>query len=189
MFDVETLGVESTSVILSLSCIYFRSEYKPTYQQLKDEAFFVKFKVKDQTINYNRKIDKGTLEWWEKQCEIVKRKSFYPSKEDKTLREGIQEFHAWIASKNDSKCWVWARGSLDDVILHSAERQLKVETLLSYNRWRDVRTAVDLLYGSANGYCNVDHPEFLYERDVMKHDPVHDCALDIMMLTYGKEPR
>jgi hypothetical protein len=73
------------------------------------------------------------------------------------------------------------------VILQAAERQVKVEPVFAYSRWRDVRTAVDLLTLSKNGYCEVDHPEFLYERDVTKHNPIDDCALDIMMLLYGKE--
>jgi hypothetical protein len=162
MFDVETLGVESNSVILSLACIYFNPDERPTYKELVDSAFFVKFNVRDQVENYGRKIDKGTLQWWEKQCEIVRKKSFIPSKDDRNLKTGVESFH------------------------HSIERQLKVETLLPYNRWRDVRTAVDFLTGGNNGYCTVDHVDFLYERDIIKHDPVIDCALDIMMLLYGK---
>jgi len=185
MFDVETLGVESNSVILSLACIYFDPDAKPTFRELVDSAFFVKFNVRDQVENYGRKIDKGTLQWWEKQCEIVRKKSFLPSKDDRNLKTGVESFHNWIASKNDKKCWVWARGSLDDTLLHSIERRLKVETMLPYNRWRDVRTAVDFLTESTNGYCKVDHIDFLYERDIIKHDPVIDCALDIMMLLYG----
>ena len=185
-FDVETLGVESNSVILSLACIHFRSDEKPTFRELVDSAYFVKFNVRDQVENYERKVDKGTLEWWGKQCEIVRKKSFLPLKTDENLKNGIESFHSWIQSKNDNKSWVWARGSLDDTLLHSIERQLKVETMLPYHRWRDVRTAVDLLYDSTNGYCKVDHIDFLYERDIIKHDPVIDCALDIMMLLYGK---
>jgi hypothetical protein len=187
MFDIETLGIESTSVILSLSCIYFRAEDKPTYKQLKQDAFFVKFDGKDQATRLHRKIDKGTVEWWEKQCLFAKQKSLIPTAEDYKLQDGLKLFHDWVKTKNAGDCWVWARGSLDQVILQSSERAVGMDTIFPHNRWRDVRTAVDMLYGSANGYCDVDHPEFLYERDVIKHDPVDDCALDIMMLIYGKE--
>jgi hypothetical protein len=187
MFDVETLGVESTSVILSLSCIHFRSENKPTYQQLKQDAFFVKFDAKDQAERFNRKIEKGAIKWWEKQCLFAKQKSLLPSSDDYKLEDGMQLFHDWVKTKNDEKSWVWARGNLDQLILQSCERDAKLEPIFDYNRWRDVRTALDLLYNTANGYCDVDHPDFLYDRDVIKHDPVDDCALDIMMLIYGKE--
>ena len=42
IFDVETLGKESNSVMLSMAAIYFNPDQKPSYQQLRDEAFFVK---------------------------------------------------------------------------------------------------------------------------------------------------
>jgi len=189
MFDVETLGTESNSVLLSLACIHFDPNTKPTYKELKDSAYFVKFSVRDQVDNYARKINKGTLEWWEKQCQNVKNWSFIPDKSDKTLLEGLQEFHAWVASKNDPECTVWARGSMDEVVLQACERATNSDHIFPYNRWRDVRTAIDIFYNSSNGYCDVDHPDFLYERDVTKHNPIDDCALDIMMLIYGQSKK
>ena len=186
-FDVETLGVESSSVILSMACIHFEPQSKPTYKELKDSAFFVKLNVRDQVENYGRKIDKGTIAWWEKQCTNAKNWSYIPDKSDKPLADGIAALHEWANSKNDKDSWVWARGSLDDIILQAAERQVKVDHVFAYSRWRDVRTAVDIMTLSKNGYCEVDHPDFLYERDVTKHTPIDDCALDIMMLLYGKE--
>ena len=187
MFDVETLGTESNSVLLSLACIYFDPKTKPTYQQLRESAFFVKFDVRDQVETYNRKIYSDAVKWWEKQSDIAKRESLLPSAVDRSMADGISLFHDWIKLMNDDKCIVWTRGSLDDIILHSVERQLKVDTLFAYNRFRDVRTAIDIFYNSTNGYCDVNHPEFMYERDVYKHDPVDDCAFDIMMLIYGEE--
>ena len=94
----------------------------------------------------------------------------------------------WADSKNDKKCYVWARGNLDELLYRALEFQItgnRDDTVFAYNRWRDVRTAVDFLTGSSNGYCKVDHPEFNSEIDVTKHDPVDDCALDIMMMIYG----
>ena len=170
-----------------MACIHFRVEDKPTYKELKESAFFVKLSVRNQVEVYSRKINKGTIDWWEKQCLNTKNWSYIPHKDDKPLDEGINALHEWVKTKNEKDTWVWARGSLDDVILQAAERQVKVEPVFAYSRWRDVRTAVDLLMLSKNGYCEVSHPDFLYERDVTKHCPVDDCALDIMMLLYGKE--
>jgi hypothetical protein len=60
-----------------------------------------------------------------------------------------------------------------------------MQPITGYAMWRDVRTAVDILYGTTNGYVEVDHP--LFDRTaVIKHHPVHDCALDAMQLLYGK---
>ena len=189
MFDVETLGVASDSVVLSMACIQFDPAINPTYKQLKDSAFFVKFDAKDQVKRLHRKIDKSTVTWWSKQCLNAKIKSLIPSESDVTVENGIAEFSQWVESKSDKKSYVWARGNLDEIVLRSLEYQVtgdKDNTVFAYSRWRDVRTAIDFLTGNLNGYCTVDHPEFNFDIDVTKHNPIDDCASDIMMLIYGK---
>ena len=61
MFDVETLGVESDSVILSMACIHFDPRTNPTYKELKEGALFIKLDVKDQATRLNRRISKDTI--------------------------------------------------------------------------------------------------------------------------------
>ena len=101
MFDVETLGVASDSVVLSMACIQFDPTTNPTYKELKESAFFVKFDAKDQVNRLNRKIDKSTVEWWGKQCQNVKIKSLIPSESDVTVEDGIVQFRSWVESKSD----------------------------------------------------------------------------------------
>lgn len=184
VFDVETLGKESNSVILSMAAIYFDTESNPTYEELINDAFFVKFNVEDQIKRLNRKVGKSTMEWWAKQCDLVKEKSFKPSKNDVIFENGYESMRQWVKSKNDDKCWVFARGNLDQLVLDSMEEQLELKPIWYFNRWRDVRTAVDFLCGTENGYENI--PNFDEKAKVIKHDPVHDCAYDVMMLLYGK---
>lgn len=185
-FDVESLGVESNSVILSMACIHFNPEDKPNPTKLRADAFFCKFDVNDQVKRLNRKIDPETVDWWKKQCENVKRVSFKPNPEyDVTFEAGHQAMAEWVKSKNDPKSWVWARGGLDDVMLSSMERAAGVENIFSFNRWRDIRTAVDFMYGTTNGYCEVDYPPFDRNLHITKHNPIDDCILDIMQLLYG----
>ena len=187
IFDVETLGKESNSVMLSMAAIYFNPDQKPSYQQLRDEAFFVKFDVEDQIKRLHRKVGKTTMNWWAKQCENVKLKSFYPNKDlDIKFEDGYEKMRVWAASKNDPDCWVWARGNLDQLVLDSFEEQLEIPPIFNYARWRDVRTAVDFLYGTSKGYCDVDYPGFDKFLHITKHNPVDDCILDAMMLMYGK---
>ena len=66
MFDIETLGVESNAVVLSAALIHFDPEKRPTYQDLLDNALFVKLNSKDQVKRLGRTVDLGTLEWWQK---------------------------------------------------------------------------------------------------------------------------
>ncbi len=185
IFDVETLGVESNAVILSAALIHFDPEKRPTYQDLIVDACFVKFKAKEQANN-GRTITKSTLEWWKTQHEYVKKVSLDPSTDDVSARDGIATLYAYMNKfENANKQTMWARGSLDQLVIDSLCDALDLEPITGYNMWRDVRTAVDILYGTTNGYVDVDHPLFK-RHEVIKHHPVHDCALDAMQLMYGK---
>jgi hypothetical protein len=190
LFDVETLGVESNSVILSMACVYFKSGDTPSHQELKDSAFFCKFDVSDQVNRFGRKIDRDTIGWWKKQCKNAQIKSFIPNKDwDVPFEAGHAAMKLWVDSKNDPNCWVWARGGLDDVVLSSMERASGCENIFAFHRWRDVRTAVDFLYGTTSGYVKTEVPGWVDDFDpalhITKHNPVDDCVFDAMQLLYG----
>ena len=75
---------------------------------------------------------------------------------------------------------------MGQVSIDSLSRAVDFESISEYYNWRDVRTAIDIIFGTSNGYCDIDHPEF--NRDlVLKHHPAHDICLDVMMIIYGKE--
>lgn len=186
IFDVETLGVESDSVILSAGMVHIDPTKKPSYQDMLNGACFVKFDVKEQ-IDAGRSMDKETLEWWEKQHTYTRSVSFKPHVDDLSAADGMRVLQMYMEKFPDSqKQTMWARGSLDQVVIDSLARKFDLQPLTSYNVWRDVRTAVDILYGTSNGYCEIEYPDF-QRAAVIKHHPVHDCALDGMMLMYGKQ--
>lgn len=183
MFDIETLGIESNSVILSFSCIYFDAEKNPTYDELLDSAYFVKLDVTDQMARLGRTSSKSTMEWWAKQSPLTREVSFTPSSTDVKAEDAIEEFRKWTTQfPNHQSAVVWARGNLDQMAMGSLETVCGVKPVFHFGRWRDVRTAVDLLTGSNNGYSNIKNFD---ETKVVKHDPRHDCAYDIMMLLYA----
>ena len=190
IFDVETLGKESNSVILSMAAIYFDPDKQPDHKQLFEEAFFAKFDVADQMQRLHRKVGKTTMQWWAKQCDNVKIKSFKPNPAiDVKFEDGYEAMRQWAKSKNDPDCYVWARGNLDQLVLDSFEEQLEIEPIWDFSRWRDVRTAVDILYNTDRGYVKVDTPPWMEQFDkdlhITKHNPIDDCVLDAMMLMYG----
>lgn len=188
LFDIETLGVESNAVVLSAALIHFDPEKRPTYQDLLDNACFVKLNAKDQTKRLGRTVDLGTLEWWQNQHEYIRSVSFDPNSTDILAEDAITILHNYMNKiPNAQKQTMWARGSLDQMAIDSLAKKLDMQPITSYNMWRDVRTAVDLLYGTTNGYVEVEHPLF-NRAAVIKHHPVHDCALDAMQLMYGKQP-
>lgn len=186
-FDIETLSTESNSVVLSAAIIHFDPESDFTYQELLDEALFVKFSVKEQVQQYGRILDQDTIGWWKNQSEEAKIKSYKPSSKDCTLVDGITQLTAYIDKYDkERKKTIWARGSLDQLCIDSLAKSGKLKTISEYYVWRDVRTAIECLKDTAkNGYCKVEKEGYDAWKDVIKHDPVHDCASDIMQLVYG----
>jgi len=186
MFDIETGGIESTSVVLSAAIIHFTLQEDFTYQDLLDRACFVKFDAAEQIKKYKRVTDKGTLEWWEKQGKHARELSLIPGPIDYDVEEGMVKLRGYYKNTPvaDNNRTIWVRGSLDQLAIDSLTRAAGCGDLGHYTAYRDVRTAIDLLCETAsNGYCDV--PGF-DKSQVIKHDPIHDCAYDIMMMRYGK---
>jgi hypothetical protein len=171
-----------------MACVYFDPTKKPSPDEMRETAFFAKFNAKDQKERLGRTMTRSSLDWWAKQCDIVKDMSFKPSDNDVMIEDGIEAMRVWSKTfPLHDKCWVWARGNLDQLVLDSMEEKLGIEPVFFFNRWRDVRTAIDLLKGTTNGYCKVDYPGFDPYLHITKHNPIDDCIYDAMMLQYGIE--
>lgn len=188
--DIETLGVESTSVILSVGISYVSNTEPKSYQDILDNSIFIKLNAKEQ-IAAGRVVVNSTVDWWNKQCDFAKERSYYPKNSDLSVDEGISILQKWVneRAKKDDICWI--RGSLDQMCLDSLFRTADAAPLFPYNAYRDVRTAIELLYPETakNGYVDVD-PEYClgFDRDqVLKHSPEHDCAFDLAMILFGKK--
>lgn len=189
MFDIETLGIESTTVVLSAAIIHFEPEAdsQVSFSELVNRAMFVKFDAKDQVTRLDRTMSKSTLDWWNKQGEHQQKLSFIPNKsEDLVAEDGLTLLRNYInkhhRGADPQTLTIWSRGSLDQMAIDSLAIKAKIEPIAPFNRWRDVRTAIDLMTDSKNGYCKV---EGLNWDEVAKHDPTHDCALDVLMLLRG----
>lgn len=181
-FDIETLSVESTSVVLSAAIVYF--DESSTYESLLEDCLFVKFDAKEQIKKYNRTVSKSTLEWWDKQSDHAKKISFTPSAKDMSAIEGIQLIKSYLKRETKEKMIIWSRGSIDSVIIDSLCRSMNISPIAYYNQHREVRTALDLLATTTvNGYCQVDLEGFSKDM-VKKHDPVHDVCYDAVQLLY-----
>lgn len=189
VFDVETLGTESTAVILSAAMLYIdMSKPKHTWESLYENTLFVKFNVKDQVENYKRGVEKTAIDWWNKQCSLAKEQSFFPKKGDLKAKDGIAILRNYITQNCDpEKTLIWTRGSLDQMSIDSLCKACDEELLIRYSNYRDMRTYVDLTATNpVRGYCNIDktkYPEF--DRNlVVKHNPIDDVVLDALMLLY-----
>jgi len=191
VLDIETLGVESNSVVLSVGLIYVELAETYEFDEFLDKSVFVKFNAKEQIDNYKRTASKGTLDWWKNQSTLAKQTNFLPSSKDMSLTQGIAILKKWVEKYSKEGDLCWTRGSLDQVCLDSLFRAAGDEPLLPYNAYRDIRTAIDFLYPdtSKNGYVDVDESVCIgFDRSaILKHHPVHDCILDAAMMLCGKQ--
>ena len=112
---------------------------------------------------------------------------FNVSPSDIIFEDGYEQLRQWAKSKNDETCYVWARGNLDQLIMDSFEEQLEIKPIWPFQRWRDVRTAIDIFYNTNKGYVKVNYPNFDPDIHIRKHCPTDDCVFDIMQLVYGIE--
>jgi len=196
MVDIETLGTESTSVVLSAALIHFDfspDDYRQKYgQDLVDvytgfaqSACFVKFDAEEQKKKYSRTVDKDTLVWWNKQSQIARDYAMNPTASDLSVHDGFNKMRKYIDENGGSNQIFWCRGTLDQMALDSLAHAADIPPLARYNKWRDVRTAIDILADDAkDGYCSI--PGFKSDLHVIKHIPQNDCANDILMLLYHK---
>ena len=191
VLDIETLGVESTSVILSTALLYIDlSKPKHTWSDLYENTLFLKLNVREQVEHYNRTVDKDTIKWWDKQCDLARNMSFVPKKSDlspKLIPDILRKYAQEQAGDKNQETIVWIRGSIDQGCLDSLFNTLGEPKLFPYANYRDVRTFVDFAATNpVRGYCGIDkqiYPEF--DRNwVIKHDPISDVCLDALMVLY-----
>jgi hypothetical protein len=188
--DTETLGTTSTSVILSIALVPFdiaASAWDPVvlYRELLYNPRMWKLSVEDQVNNYQRTMDKDTLEWWSKQNNYTRNISFVPDPSaDLTLEQTMDSINQYLFVEREEtaeELIFWQRGTLDQVVLDGAARALGRDTVVPYSSWRDFRTAIECLYDDAKyGYRDV--PGFDSKSYVYKHDPRHDCCFDILQM-------
>lgn len=192
IYDFETMGQDVTScVALSFAGIFFDkerfvSDNPYTYDELIDpdrsNIIHCKLSVEDQVKNYGRTIEQGTLDWWSKQ-NAEAQKVLTPLDSDLTLEELSRKLLEFI-SHIKIGC-SWTRGnSFDPVLLDSLYKNLGIENPLPWWTIRDTRTFIEALTLDQVGLKNSFNPltQEEYDAKFVHHDPVHDCALDIMRM-------
>jgi hypothetical protein len=172
LLDLETLGIETPSIVLSIALtpFDFEADANTKFQELCDRTHFFKLSVKDQH-EHKRSSDPSTIKWWGEQSKNAIRKSLRPLASDLLPPVALSSLKAAIGSEEAT---LWTRGALDQGCLESLCRTYGVEMIVPHNAYRDVRTALNLWGKSANSSE--------YIEGFIVHDPVHDCARDVMNL-------
>lgn len=183
IYDFETMsqnpvdGVVVSFAMLNYDPNRFASENPYTYWELLDKSHFMKFDVADQIKNYNRKIEKSTVEWWSKQSKEAQAK-IAPRPDDKSISE-LHGFFVVNRATNLEKVYT-RRNTFDPIFMTSL---MKATGNPEPYAWWDVRDTISYIEGLSYG-VELD-PGFIpegLEGYFVKHDPCHDIAMDVMRM-------
>lgn len=190
--DIETVGTRSSSGILSLAIAHFDvDESKHNLDYLEEHSLLLKFDLKNQFDEFNRTFEQETLDWWMKQSKEVRSQSLIPSEQDILIVDGMKQINEFIKNhcQKVKDEYFWSRGQLDPMIIEDCYKVVGVPPMQpSFWMWRDIRTAIHLLYNSPRGYCEIDYPknqQHVEQLKNLKHDPKADIFLDVLQLFYG----
>ena len=155
MIDLETLGVEPDSVILTLGAIKFdpKSEDEP------HSGLYFRINVDEQTA-LGRTIDPNTLEWWGRQTKEIQEEALGES-DRINLDQVTKEINKFCMSCEA----LWCQGPLFDyAILQNLYKQLGKPCPWNYWQIKDSRTLF--------GLCDMD-PRKDMQTDA--HNALADC--------------
>lgn len=193
IFDIETLGNDSTCVCLMASFLVYdlKEDSHTPLNSLRHRVKTFKLSVQDQ-VNHGRTINKGTVDWWSEQVrEAPQLKAVLsPSPEDLTMKQFYEHLTEWlrIQGYNKYKEWAWQRGTLDIMVLDAIFRDVGIhmnDFPINWQKIRDLRTAIDLTAfpDKLNGYTNDAFEKAPIKIEgFAKHDPVCDILMEVMQL-------
>lgn len=160
MIDIETLGVNPGSAILSIAAVKFNIK---TGEVLKELYVVVDLKS---CLEAGLKIEASTFYWWVNQSEEAKIDILKPSM---NLSSALQSLSAFI-NKEDV---VWGNSARFDLgLLNKAYEVLGIGLPWSFRNERCVRTIVALNQSIR------DEEEFIG----VAHNPIDDCKHQIKYL-------
>jgi hypothetical protein len=182
IYDYETLGTDpKESVVVALAVAEFnlnsckKAEY--TFDGLYEDTKLFLFDVEEQVVEYGRKIDKSTLDWWQTDVsKTVRDKCFH--KDNRVSIERIPFiFQDFMMFDPD---YVFSRGNTFDPIFTS-EIHKQLGTRPAYPFWkdRDTRSFLDAYLWDTE-VKNSFIPTGLNDKDL--HDPETDIIIDILRI-------
>jgi len=165
MVDIETLGTNSNSAVVSISAVAFDLESGKLGKQ-----FEVGINILEQIL-YGGIIDNDTVQWWSTQSEEAK--GSLVNLDTVSVKGALDAFNRWIADTisvdfKDAKLWGNGVG-FDNVIIRNLYSRHDKHFVLPYWCDNDVRTLVTL--------GNINTRDFKFSGT--KHNGIDDCKHQI----------
>jgi len=130
--DIETLGISSSSVILSIGAVVFSRKHgleNEFYQELEGSS----------QLAEGRTFEDKTLQWW------LTGNAKLRGSEQRELPETLRNLSSFCKSHMTADSTIWAKGTDFDIsILSHAYRQVGLEIPWNYSKVRDLRTIAKL---------------------------------------------
>ncbi|EGQ7794681.1 hypothetical protein I6Z01_003168 [Vibrio parahaemolyticus] len=185
--DLETVDTKTTAKMLSIGIVPFNWGEQVSFQELceRPSSLYIKIDLSSYSDAFTE--SKSTWEWWEKQGEKA-RFVLEPSSGDVDIEYALGllccHLESWVQPLSKDGGQVFCRGyDFDGGILNHALDQLRFVSPWSYNRFRCIRTVIDTLAESRNGYIRETNPE-----GFIKHHALHDAAKDTLTMLKLKTP-
>jgi hypothetical protein len=171
IIDVQTLGIESNTMILSIGAVAF--DMKTNYS---DDVFYRKIdidsyealRIKDQFS-----IDQSTLSWWMTKAPKSSRDEAFSLENRVSILDAINDLCTWFRMQKITK--VWSHGaSFDIAIVTYTMNVLNLKTPWDFWNVRDTRTLYDL--------AKVNYLNYEVINNLPEHHPLVHCFKEIMAL-------
>ncbi|EMK6669909.1 3'-5' exoribonuclease [Vibrio fluvialis] len=182
--DLETLDTEKTAKILSIGIVPWNWGEQVSFQELceRESSLYIKIDMSTYPDGFTESL--STINWWNRQGELA-RHVLEPNPElDTDIEEALHLVNRHLATyvqplqKDGGQ--IFCRGyDFDGGILEHHFDQSIITPSWVYNRFRCIRTVIDTLAKTRNGYVIERNPE-----GFIKHHALHDAAKDTLtMLT------
>ena len=102
MIDLETLGVEPDSVVMTLGAIKF----DPFSDAEPHTPLYLRGDVEEQSEQYGRSIDDNTLAWWATQPQAIQDEAFGDHSDRVTVQEMLRQLNKWCVGLD----YIWCQG-------------------------------------------------------------------------------
>ncbi len=168
MFDIETLDIRPSAVVLSIGAASFDDAGRVW------DRFYRILEVDDQ-IKVGRSVSFSTITWWMDQERDARDEAFATVR--RALYPTLNEFSYWCR-KIDPRAY-WALGpQFDAVILEDLYVQTGAQVPWRYSQLRDVRTMTD--------ETRIDRRNHDSKVVGLVHTPVYDCEVQIEQLVLAR---
>lgn len=185
IIDFESLGQGPHAALLSCGLLVVDTDdinpddLNGSFNRMIEKGAHWKFKIANQVKEYQRTIDKSTVDWWSTQGKSAST-ILMPQADDYDLSDLPVLIKAFLFDNGYSSGKCYTRGMIDSTWLQSVENTIGTMSGIKWWNYRDIRTFVDVLTGSTNGYLPKEYK--FYPPNLIKHNALHDCALDAIQM-------